>query len=340
MKKVLAVILGTFLTANLFAKPFSNNQAKLANPAYLGYWSNLNTNNAGTVANPTITQTVQAGYNTISIAFGVIQGTQVSLYDNNWNNQGYGVDQNSAGFVADIDAAHQLGATVLLSFGGGSSSNFSWNPDPNNPSGAADSIISFLSANHLDGIDFDLEDGMNVDQTYLISFISELRKQSQANPNEFPRGFFITGAPQLFTDAQWCLSRQNSVLQWSGCHPLDELLPESACNGSVCFDGLSVQDYNNDPYQQQLGDAFNQVKDQLSSNGNNGATQILLGLPINSNSGQGYMDPSQVKAAIAKITDPQFGGMMVWTASQDFTDNQNQIPWGYITTLKNSSAQK
>ena len=47
---------------------------------YVGYWNNLNTNNAGSKKNPTLAQTAQAGYNLIPIAFGVIQGTTVSCH--------------------------------------------------------------------------------------------------------------------------------------------------------------------------------------------------------------------------------------------------------------------
>ncbi|TNF69877.1 MAG: hypothetical protein EP298_01920 [Gammaproteobacteria bacterium] len=291
---------------------------------YIGYWNNLNTNNAGTKANPTLLATAQAGYTIIPVAFGVIQSTDVSLYNNQYNNNGYGVDVNFDGFVKDVQAAQAQGAKVLLTFGGGSNSKFSWNPDPDNPQGAADSVIEFLAKNKLDGIDFDLEAGMNTDQDYLISFITELRKQAQVRASDFPNGFTITGAPQLVSSNEF---------MWNGNTSLNELLPHDACGGVKCFDYLSIQDYNNNP-QPSLSDAYDAVYAQMESNNNDGATKIILGVPATSSDGQGYMTPDTVKDQINDIenksTASQFAGIMVWTASSDYTEDN----WSFISQIK------
>ncbi|MCF6765031.1 glycosyl hydrolase family 18 protein [Thiotrichales bacterium 19S3-7] len=291
---------------------------------YIGYWNNLNTNNAGTKANPTLLQTAQAGYTIIPVAFGVIQGTDVSLYNNQYNNNGYGVDVNYDEFIKDVQNAQAQGAKILLTFGGGSNSKFSWNPDPNNPQAAADSVIDFLAKNKLDGVDFDLEAGMNTDQSYLKSFITELRKQAQLREADFAHGFTITGAPQLVSSHEF---------MWNGNTSLNELLASDACGGVHCFDYLSIQDYNNNP-QPSLSDAYDAVYSQMDSNNNDGTTKIILGVPATTSDGQGYMTPEVIKEEINTIenksTAGQFAGIMVWTASSDYTEGN----WSFISQIK------
>lgn len=308
---------------------FSCSALTIANTAlpstvYIGYWNNLNTNYAGTKDNPTLLQTSQAGYNIIPVAFGVIQGTAVSLYDNKYNNNGYGIDKNKEQFIADIKAAQANGAKILLTFGGGSNSSFSWNPDQNNAIAAANSVINFLAEYGFDGVDFDLEAGMYTDQRYLISFISQLRSKAKELSHSFPNGIIITGAPQLVSSTEF---------MWNGNTSLNDLLPSDACSGNPCFDALSIQNYNNNP-QPSLADAYDAIYNQMSSHNNHGATKIVIGVPDNPASGGGYIEPGTVKNGISEIqsktTSSQFGGIMVWTASSDYTENG----WNFINQIK------
>lgn len=292
---------------------------------YVGYWNNLNTNNAGTKKNPTLAQTAQAGYNMIPIAFGVIQGTTVSFYNNGYNNNGYGVDVNQAGLFSDVAAAHAAGAKVLLSFGGGSNSTFSWNPDPNNAIGAADNVVDFLAANHLDGMDFDIEAGMNQNPTYLAEFISELRKNSASRSSDFPYGFYVSGAPQFVSSTQF---------QWNGWDSstnINSLLSSTKCSDQPCFDFLNLQNYNNN--QLLLSNAYQTALNQLNTNNNNGKTAIVIGYPATPQDGDNYLIPETVNSQMQEVLGkPQFGGIMVWTASNDYT---NQSPaWNFISTIK------
>lgn len=309
----------------------ARHQIGAANPStiYVGYWSNLNTNDSGNKSNPTLAATARAGYNVIPVAFGVIKGTTVSFYDNGWNNKGYGVDIDQAGFWSDVHAAHQAGGIVLLSFGGGSNNKFSWDPDMNNAAGAADNVVTFLANNYLDGMDFDIEAGMSQDPDYLKAFIGELRKKAASMNGSFPNGFYVTGSPQLVNGSQ---------IQWNGGQPsgINPLLSSTACDNQACFDSLNIQNYNNGTsLPLSVSDAYKITLKQLNDNGNNGKTTINIGYPATINDGAGYVLPETISSQLQSVVGgPQFGGIMVWTASTDYTDQNS--PWYYISTINSN----
>jgi len=309
------------------AEPPIDGSITLPNPMYIGYWSGLNTNNEKTEKNPTMLQIAQAGYNVIPIAFGRIRGTTVDLYDNNFNNRGYGVDINKSQFIADIKAAQANGAKVLLSFGGGSNDKKTWNPDLSQPAAAADNLVAFLAEHGMNGVDFDLEAGMPKDPDYLKTFITELRLKAAELSSSFPHGIIITGAPQLNNEGQFEWNR--SALETAS---INGLLPSDACGKDRCFDALSIQNYNNSPTTTSV--AYDDIYKQMSSKQNNGVTKIVIGVLATSDAGGGYIEPGTVKDGISTIlsksTASQFGGIMVWTASLDYTSTTS---WSFITGL-------
>ena len=226
-----------------------------------------------------------------------------------------------------IKAAQANGAKVLLSFGGGSNDKKTWNPDLSQPAAAADNLVAFLAEHGMNGVDFDLEAGMPKDPDYLKTFITELRLKAAELSSSFPHGIIITGAPQLNNEGQFEWNR--SALETAS---INGLLPSDACGKDRCFDALSIQNYNNSPTTTSV--AYDDIYKQMSSKQNNGVTKIVIGVLATSDAGGGYIEPGTVKDGISTIlsksTASQFGGIMVWTASLDYTSTTS---WSFITGL-------
>jgi chitinase len=285
----------------------------------VGYLENLNYNTQGERITPKYDIAYNNNYDIIVIAFADIQDSKVSFYNNGNNNDGYAPYQNDKAFLEGVDYFHKLKPDnkILVSVGGENSSL--WNPCEDTEI-LAENIILFLKTNHLDGIDFNLEGNINARTTYLTQLITKLRQKAQKTPQDFPRGFFVTAAPQI--------TGNTGYFCWPGNDNEGSRITELMkikTDGRSCFDALFIQNYN--PGVKPITDElFKKIKNQ----GVPADTNILFGMPAApAAAGAGYVEPSILKSQLSKIQDPQFGGLMVWAIPWDCGSN-----WAFSNGLK------
>ncbi|AJQ97837.1 glycosyl hydrolase family 18 protein [Gynuella sunshinyii] len=260
-------------------------------------------------ANPgiTFTQAARNGYNAIVMAFGTINGSQVSIYDNQFVPSGNQIAQDIAG--AKAAGARQ----IICSFGGG---NNTYLPDNAAVDELAANIILFLKQYGFTGIDFDLE--INTSDSYLDNLCAAIRSQAP--------DIIITGAPQINQ-----ATPETNLYLVTTAHYQDYQL---AINNKR-FDYLLVQAYNNpSPELKMLGESnvefistsFRNLKLSVPDE-----TLIVIGEPAAKISA-GFSiftesDPSadiyqKIAAQYEAIkSDPQFGGAMIWNINQDAANN-------------------
>nr|WP_234385414.1 glycosyl hydrolase family 18 protein [Francisella orientalis] len=183
------------------------------------------------------------GYNIALLAFGKVINTSVGMFDD--------ATICASGYTWDYDYTKKDAPLVIMSFGGITHEN-TWAPDLSSDQSIntiAAKTVAFAAENHINGVDFDLEgastgisdaDVVLVDgvQTYpkITKLITAIREATNKQADKFPRGFFITAAPQ--TDG--------NDLYWdvSGNKKFDSMLKADACGGHECFDSIFVQNYN------------------------------------------------------------------------------------------------
>ncbi len=169
----------------------------------------------------------------------------------------------------------------------------------------------------IDGFDLDLE---NQQQTGYPAMISRLRELFN-NQNNSKSDYYISAAPQcVYPDA----SLNNTLL----LSDIDFVFIQFYNN----YCDLDKSDFNWDIWS-------NYAKD-IAKNLN---TKIYVGLPGSTTAaGSGYVDLDIVNSTLVSnsvLSDPYFGGFMVWDASQGFSnmkDGTNYIEQ-LISILKNSS---
>jgi len=246
------------------------------------------------------------GYTVAVLAFANVTGTTVALTDNATIGS-----RPTDLFQYNYKAEGQ--ALVILSLGGYDPAPFE-NAALDKPTELAKSLIDYCSSHYLHGIDFDLEDkvtglypngnthstkdkegnethSLGIGETLerapkykkITDLLVELRKQAEARQHEFPRGFYITAAPQTSHD-RWGAAEQGDEvpekrLFWAAAGAthayFDSLLKEDACDGDVCFDALFLQNYNAQRMHPEA--AFKLTKDAL---GGNKKTIILMGYDL------------------------------------------------------------
>ena len=152
-------------------------------PAHLitGYWQDFVNG-----ATPLTLAQVPKSYNLIAVAFGTATTTpgQVTFsLDPTLSSSlnGYTTQQ----FINDIQTLHAQGRHVILSIGGQNGSVVV--NDATSATNFANSVYSLMKQYGFDGVDIDLENGINV--TYLTSALQQL--SALAGPN-----LIITLAPQ------------------------------------------------------------------------------------------------------------------------------------------------
>ncbi|KAL6885669.1 glycoside hydrolase family 18 protein [Trichoderma evansii] len=211
-----------------------------------------------------------------------------------------------------ITCQQTYGKTILISLGGGSytQGGFSstdvatsaaqtvWNMfGPVNPNSNVDR--PFGSA-VVDGVDFDFESGVN----NLATFATELRSLMDASASSANRKFYLSAAPQ-------CV------------YP--DYADNPALNGSVFFDFIMIQYYNNgcgvSSYVPGATTQWNYNFDvwdnwahTVSKNPN---VRILLGIAANTGAASGYVSGTQLSAVISFTKQySSFAGIMMWDMSQ------------------------
>ncbi|MFE1441024.1 chitinase [Streptomyces sp. NPDC058739] len=273
--------------------------------AVTGYWQNFN--NGATVQK---ISDVPNQYDIIAVAFADATATPGAVTFNldSAGLGGYTVDQ----FKADIRAKRNAGKKVIISIGGelgtvrvndsASATNF------------ANSVYSLMQTYGFDGVDIDLENGLNA--TYMTQALRSL--SAKAGPS-----MILTMAPQTI-DMQ---STSNSYFQ-------------TALNVKDILTVVNMQYYNSGSMLGCDGKVYSQGSvDFLTAlaciqlEGGLAPSQVGLGVPASTRgAGSGYVSPSIVNNALdclAKGTNcgsfkpsrtyPALRGAMTWSTNWDAT---------------------
>ncbi|MCX4589557.1 glycoside hydrolase family 18 protein [Streptomyces sp. NBC_01549] len=271
--------------------------------AVTGYWQNFN--NGATVQK---ISAVQSQYDIIAVAFADATGTPGAVTFNldSAGLGGYTVDQ----FKADIKAKQAAGKKVVISIGGQNGTvSIS---DSTSATNFANSVYSLMQTYGFDGVDIDLENGLNA--TYMTQALRSLSSKA-GSP------LIITMAPQTI-DMQ---STSNAYFQ-------------TALNIKDILTVVNMQYYNSGSMLGCDGKVYSQGSvDFLTAlaciqlQGGLAPSQVGLGLPAStSGAGSGYVSPSVVNNALdclAKGTNcgsfkpsktyPDLRGAMTWSTNWD-----------------------
>jgi chitinase len=283
-------------------------------PAHIlmGYWQDFVNS-----ATPLTLASVPSSYNLVAVAFGNATSTpgQVS----------FGLDPTLASdlggytqqqFTSDIATLHARGQKVILSVGG-QNGTISVD-DPTSAASFASSVYSIIQQYGFDGVDIDLENGVN--PTYMASALEQLS-------SDVGSSLIITLAPQtvdtqstgddyfqLALDIKSILTMINTQYYNSGTM--------NGCDGNVYAEGT-------ENFMTAL--ACTELEGGLSP------SQVGLGLPASSAAaGSGYVAPSVVNEALDCLAArascgsfvpaaayPGIRGVMTWSINWDASNGYN-----------------
>ncbi|MFD5163314.1 chitinase [Streptomyces hawaiiensis] len=273
--------------------------------AVTGYWQNFD--NGAAVQR---VSDVPAAYDIIAVAFADATGTPgaVSFTLDSAGLNGYTVDQ----FKADVKAKQAAGKKVVISVGG-ERGTVSVN-DAASATNFADSVYSVMRTYGFDGVDIDLENGLNA--TYMTQALRAL--SAKAGPS-----LVLTMAPQTI-DMQ---STSNAYFR-------------TALNVKDILTVVNMQYYNSGSmlgcdgkvYSQGSVDFLTALACVQLENGL-APSQVGLGLPASTRgAGSGYVSPAVVNNALDCLTRathcgsfkpprtyPDLRGAMTWSTNWDAT---------------------
>ncbi|MEV0903649.1 chitinase [Streptomyces hokutonensis] len=271
--------------------------------AVTGYWQNFN--NGATVQK---LSAVSSQYDIIAVAFADATSTPgaVSFTLDSSGLGGYTVDQ----FKADIAAKHAAGKKVIISIGG-QNGTISVS-DSTSATNFANSVYSLMQTYGFDGVDIDLENGINA--TYMTQALRTLSSKAGSS-------LVITMAPQTI-DMQ---STSNAYFQ-------------TALNIKDILTVVNMQYYNSGTMLGCDGKVYGQgTVDFLTAlaciqlQGGLSPSQVGLGLPASTSAaGSGYVSPTIVNNALDCLTAgtncgtfkpsktyPDLRGAMTWSTNWD-----------------------
>ncbi|MEU6093772.1 glycoside hydrolase family 18 protein [Streptomyces sp. NPDC047079] len=271
--------------------------------AVTGYWQNFN--NGATVQK---LSDVPSQYDIIAVAFADATSTPgaVSFTLDSSGLGGYTVDR----FKADIAAKHAAGKKVVVSVGGQNGTVSV--SDAASAANFADSVYSLMQTYGFDGVDIDLENGLNA--TYMTQALRQLSSKAGSS-------LVITMAPQTI-DMQ---STSSAYFQ-------------TALNVKDILTVVNTQYYNSGSMLGCDGKVYSQGSvDFLTAlacvqlQGGLSPSQVGLGVPASpSGAGSGYVSPAVVNNALdclAKATScgsfkpsktyPDLRGAMAWSTNWD-----------------------
>ncbi|GHE04336.1 chitinase [Streptomyces alanosinicus] len=271
--------------------------------AVTGYWQNFN--NGATVQK---LSDVPSSYDIIAVAFADATSTPGAVTFNldSAGLNGYSVDQ----FKADIKAKQAAGKKVVVSIGG-QNGTVSVN-DSASAANFANSVYSLMQTYGFDGVDIDLENGLNA--PYMTQALRSLSAKAGSS-------LVITMAPQTI-DMQ---STSNSYFQ-------------TALNIKDILTVVNMQYYNSGSMLGCDGKVYSQGSvDFLTAlaciqlQGGLAPSQVGLGLPASTSAaGSGYVSPSAVDNALDCLTAgtncgsfkpsktyPDLRGAMTWATNWD-----------------------
>ncbi|UXY21658.1 glycoside hydrolase family 18 protein [Streptomyces cynarae] len=271
--------------------------------AVTGYWQNFN--NGATVQR---ISDVPSQYDIIAVAFADATSTPgaVGFTLDSAGLGGYTVDQ----FKADVAAKKAAGKKVVVSVGG-QNGTVSVN-DATSATNFANSVYALMQTYGFDGVDIDLENGLNA--TYMSQALRQLSSKAGSS-------LVITMAPQTI-DMQ---STSNAYFQ-------------TALNVKDILTVVNTQYYNSGSMLGCDGKVYSQGSvDFLTAlaciqlQGGLSPSQVGLGVPASTSAaGSGYVSPSVVNNALdclAKGTNcgtfkpsktyPDLRGAMTWSTNWD-----------------------
>ncbi|OIJ65181.1 chitinase [Streptomyces mangrovisoli] len=271
--------------------------------AVTGYWQNFN--NGATVQK---ISDVSSQYDIIAVAFADATSTPgaVSFTLDSAGLNGYTVDQ----FKSDIAAKHAAGKKVIISVGGQNGTVSV--TDSTSATNFANSVYSLMQTYGFDGVDIDLENGLNA--TYMSQALRSLSTKAGSS-------LVITMAPQTI-DMQ---STSGSYFQ-------------TALNIKDILTVVNTQFYNSGSMLGCDGKVYSQGSvDFLTAlaciqlQGGLSPSQVGLGVPASTSAaGSGYVSPTVVDNALdclAKGTNcgsfkpsttyPDLRGAMTWSTNWD-----------------------
>ena len=271
--------------------------------AVTGYWQNFD--NGATVQR---ISGVSAQYDIIAVAFADATSTPGAVAFNldSAGLGGYTVDQ----FKADIKAKQAAGKKVVISIGGQNGTVSV--SDSASAANFADSVYSLMQTYGFDGVDIDLENGINA--TYMSQALRSLSAKAGSS-------LIITMAPQTI-DMQ---STSNAYFQ-------------TALNVKDILTVVNMQYYNSGSMLGCDGKVYSQGSvDFLTAlaciqlQGGLSPSQVGLGVPASpSAAGSGYVSPTVVNNALDCLTAgtgcgsfkpsktyPDLRGAMTWSTNWD-----------------------
>jgi chitinase len=277
----------------------------------MGYWQDF-TNGA----EPLTLADVPTSYNLVAVAFGTATSTpgQVAFsIDPTLASDLGGYTQQQ--FISDIQTLHSRGQKVVLSVGG---QNGAISVDDSaSASEFASSVYSLIQQYGFDGVDIDLENGVN--PTYMAEALDQL---SSDDP-----GLIITLAPQTID------------MQSTG----DDYF-QLALNIKSILTMVNIQFYNSGTMNGCDGNVYSEGTENfltaltcIEMEGGLSPSQVGLGLPASSEAaGSGYTSPSVVNDALDCLatgsscgtfvppsTYPTIRGAMTWSINWDASNGYN-----------------
>ena len=289
----------------------TNPPAALPAHVLTGYWQNFN--NGATVQK---ISDVPAAYDLIAVAFADADPSKPGGITFTLDSAGLG-GYTVAQFKADIAAKQAAGKKVILSVGGQNGTISV--ADPTAAANFASSALSMLRTYGFDGIDIDLENGVNAQ--YMGQALHSLQSQ-------FGSGLVITMAPQTI-DMQ-----STSFEYFKLALAIKDILTI-----------VNVQYYNSGSMNGCDGQVYSQgsvdfitAQACIMLQGGLRPDQVGLGLPASSRAaGSGYVAPSVVNNALDCLTKgtgcgnykpstpwPSLRGAMTWSTNWD-ASNGNQF---------------
>ncbi|MEW1888822.1 glycoside hydrolase family 18 protein [Streptomyces sp. NPDC085659] len=273
--------------------------------AVTGYWQNFN--NGATVQK---LSDVPANYDIIAVSFADATTTPGAVTFNldSAGLNGYTVAQ----FKADIKAKQAAGKNVIISVGGEKGS-VSVNSDAS-ATNFANSLYSLIQEYGFNGVDIDLENGLN--STYMTKALRSLSQKAGS-------GLVITMAPQT-------IDMQSTAGEYF----------KTALNIKDILTVVNMQYYNSGSMLGCDGKVYSQGSvDFLTAlaciqlEGGLDPSQVGLGVPASTRgAGSGYVAPSVVNAALDCLakgtgcgsfkpskTYPGLRGAMTWSTNWDAT---------------------
>jgi chitinase len=265
-------------------KPAPPVTGQLPTHTVVGYWQNWGGPNVRL-------RDVPQQYNVVALAFAVPSGSNGAVTFTP------GI-QSDAEFIADVDLLRSQGRKVILSAGGwGANINLS---SPDRTKAFVDSMTALIKKYHLDGFDWDVEEGAGTPPINVKEFASASR-QIQAN---FGDDFLITMAPMQGDNGYYQLAEQIKDI-------LDLVNPQYYNGGQ----------FNIDYYVSQSNNWMKILRPD----------QVGMGFMAKGGTGDtGYVEPSVTVSAYECITkmvkcgsvkpaqaQPTFRGVMTWSINHD-----------------------